>query len=124
MIEQAKTEIATAWEAVHTNGLKFGKICSEWEQRLGPEEVLSVYKSLGIKPSDASWWIRRHKGLKLAKQERRVHRDAPDNFEDIRALALEMVRIGFKELSKNEQNIRQIRNAKDWAMCKLQSKLL
>jgi len=125
LIEQAKIEISKAWEVVRINGLEFGKICAEWEQRLNPDELLSVYQSLAIKPSDASWWIRKYKGLKQAKQERRVHRAEPDNFEDIRALALAMLQIGFKELEKDaSKDIRQLRNAKDWAIAKLKSKLL
>jgi len=128
LIGVATAEIAKTWESARTKGLEFGKTCAEWEQKLGAEELLGIYKNLAIKPSDAKWWVDRYwesTGIKKAKQERRVHRDEPDNFEDIRVLALEMLRLGFKALEKDEsKNLRQLRNAKDWAMAKLQSKLL
>jgi|GEM_PF-3434405 hypothetical protein len=128
LIEQAKAEISRTWEKARTNGLEFGKTCAKWEKELGIDEILGLYKKLAIKPSDARWWIDRYKestGLKKAQPERRQHRDDPDNFEDLRVLALEMIRLGFKELENAEpKNLRQLRNAKDWAMAKLQSKLL
>ena len=84
--------------------------------------MFALYGELAIKPSDAKKWVHRYlktEGWKEVHTEKHPHRPTPDNFEDVRTLALEMLRQGFKMMAEEAKEIRPLRNAKDWAFARL-----
>jgi hypothetical protein len=121
---KAKAAIAQAWaqaNAAEVSGLAFGKVCYEWGQELG--ELYPLYKELGIRPTDANWWVEKYKtsiGLKDLHKEKRPNRSSPNTFDDIQHVALKLLGAGFKVLSEQEpEKQRVFQSAKDWAYARL-----
>ena len=124
LIEQAKTEISVAWRATNaaeTSGIAFGKTCYEWSLKL--EKIYPLYKELGIRPTDANWWVEKYKvsvGLKDLHKEKRPNRSSPITFEEIQHMALRILLTGFQTLAAREPyQLRALQSAKDWAHSRL-----
>jgi hypothetical protein len=122
-IIQAKMELNQAWQQAKTaeiSGLDFGKVCYEWSLELG--ELYPVYKELGIRPTDANWWMEKYKisiGLKNLHKEKRANRQSP-KFNEVQKSALRLVLEGYKVLAEQEpENQRLFQASKDWAHARL-----
>lgn len=123
-MNQAKVEISRAWKtayAAESGGLDFGKTCYEWGLRL--DKIYPLYKELGIRPTDANWWVEKYKssiGLKDLHKEKRPNRSSPNSFGDIQRVSLRILLSGFQILSEQEpENLRLLQSAKDWAHARL-----
>jgi hypothetical protein len=124
-LKKAKEELSQAWKKAcdaENEGLAFGKKCYDWSIKLG-EQLYPVYKELGIRPTDANWWMEKYKtsaGLKDLHKEKRPNRSSPNTFSDIQSMALKLLGAGFSTLSKQEpEKLRLLQAAKDWAHSRL-----
>jgi hypothetical protein len=124
-IAQAKVELQTAWnsaQTAETSGIGFGKVVYEWNLKLGAD-LYPLYKELGIRPTDANWWMEKYKtsiGLKDLHKEKRPSRSSPNSFTDIQSAALRILGAGFTTLVAQEsENTRLLQSAKDWAYARL-----
>jgi hypothetical protein len=116
--ELAKEEISQAWGKVRITenaGLDFGKTCYEWGLRLG--EMYLLYKELGIRPTDANWWMDKYKthvGLKDLHKEKRPNRSS-FRFPEIQQTAIELLKAGFAAMrERNPSKMRLFQSARDW----------
>jgi|SRR5271163_3776780 len=128
LAQQAAAEIGVAWveyKQVQTVRLRFGQICYEWQQKLKTTELASVWKTLKIPESEAYREMDAYlesAGVKRLHLEKRTNRDEPDSFEDIRKVALAMLRLGYKEMKKTDIKRGLLDSAKTWARCALEEK--
>jgi len=125
-LKQAKKTLQTAWGNVAAQGMAFGKVCFELKTKFGNDHVYDWYREIGIKTSEAEWWVERYAtsiGFKKLRNERHPHRAETDSFEPIRLRALKMLGAGYKALLlEGKDSPRDLQAAKDWAYARLKGK--
>lgn len=127
-LDCAKKEIGAAWveyQKVALVRLRFGQVCYQWQQKLKTTELASVWRELKIHEKDALREMDSYLesiGQTRLHIEKRTNREDPDDFEDIRKVALAMLTLGYKELQKTDVKLSLLDSAKTWACCKLKEK--
>lgn len=125
---QAKDEIGAAWMAyknVKPVCLKFGDVCYTWQQKLGTVGLEAVWKELKIPAPEGYREMDGYlesQGVTRLRIEKRSNRDTPDEFEDIRKVALTMLNLGFKNLKQTDIKASLLDSAKKWALSRLNEK--
>jgi hypothetical protein len=127
-VERAKKEIGVVWteyQQVTPVRLRFGQVCYEWQQKLKTTEMAAVWQELHIPEKEALREMESYLesiGQERLHIEKRTNREEPDEFEDIRKVALSMLALGHKELQKTDVKLSLLDSAKTWAGCKLKEK--
>lgn len=125
----AKEEIGLAWEKyqqVSPICLRFGQVCYEWQQKLKTTELKAVWAELKIPERKAAVEMDSYLsslGQERLRIEKRSNREEPDNFEDIRKVAIMMLKLGYVELKKTDVKAGLLDSAKTWAYCQLKEKI-
>lgn len=128
LVEQAKRELQVAWndyQQVKPVCIQFGHVCYDWQQKLKTTELTQVWAELGIKEVEALREMDSYLdsiGVKRIGIEKRTNREQPDNFEDIRKIAISIFRAGYAEMRKTDVSSTLLDSARTWALGKLKEK--